>query len=91
MVLDALNEAQKRKDARTIPLKNLVSQLKSAKVSPSTDGDEIEFLMQDDLKNAESFKIFLARLRSERSRANPDAEEVWKYLSEEMAGDLPSK
>jgi hypothetical protein len=71
-------------DARSIPLKLVVSILKDAKTGGCPVPDFAAFLMADDLKNTTAYRIFLARLDSEIKKGNKDAVDVAQYLVDEM-------
>jgi hypothetical protein len=91
-VLSGLNEAQKRKIARTTPLDTLVNRMEESKMGISSPAfDDLEFLREDNLKDEPSFQIFVERLRVERNRGSTDAEKVWAYLSKELAGEFPTR
>jgi hypothetical protein len=73
VVLNALTSVQENEDARTIPFKNFVDQVRVAKNGPTPESDNIGFFMRDDLKTSPAFKIFIDRLDAGVKSRDPDA------------------
>lgn len=73
VVLNALTSVQENEDARTIPFKNFVDQVRVAKNGPTPESDNIGFFMRDDLKTSTAFKIFIDRLNAGVKSGDPDA------------------